>query len=790
MFKNYIKIAFRNLKKDKQFTFLNMLGLSAGIACTLLIYLWVHDELSYDKFFDNNNQIYQVMEHRKNSGSQGLTDESSGLLSDVIKVQESDVKYAAAVAPPDWFQKSTLTVGDKSIRAKGQYVGKDYFKIFSFKMISGDRYKVLDAKTSIVISEDLAKRLFNTTDNIIGKGIRVQQDKMVFVSGVYQLPVHSSQQFDFAQPFDYLAEDVPGQNWVKSWGGGGPHNFIMLKEGTDINAFNKRIANLVTRNTGDTARTPFAMCFSDNYLQNTFNHGSRVGGRAEYVKLFSLVALFILIIACINFMNLSTARASGRMKEVGIKKVIGAERSQLIIQFLSESTLMAFITTALAVGIAWLLLPQFNQLTGKVIQLDFTPSLIATLAGIALFTGIVSGSYPALYLSKFQPLAILKGKFNSSFSDLIARKGLVVFQFTISVMLIVAVLVVYRQINFIQSVNPGYSKENIIKFDTEGKLLGHEGEFADQLKNIPGVVNASYTTHNMVGRNFGTAGLSWDGRSSNKDVYFEGFFAGFNFVETMGMQMTAGRSFSKDFGADGNKVLVNETAVKTMNLKNPIGQNMKIFGGSFQIIGVLKDFHFESLHETVKPMFMLLRGQDNSGFRMMIRIKADHQQETIAQIQKAYESYNPGFPFTYNFLDEAYQKQYETEVRVSLLAEYFSGLAIIISCLGLFGLVAFTAQKRRKEIGIRKVVGASVKNITFMLTKDFLKLVFIAVLVALPVSWWLMSQWLNGFAYRTDISLIVFIVAVVSVIMITIITVSFQAVKAALVNPVKSLRSE
>ena len=788
MFKNYIKIAFRNLKKDKQFTFLNVLGLSAGIACTLLIYLWVHDELSYDKFFANNSQIYQVMEHRKNSGSQSLTDESSGLVSDVLKAQDGDmVEYAAAVAPPDWFQKSTLTVGDKNIKASGQYTGKDYFKIFSFKMIAGDRNSVLDAKTSIVISEDLAKRLFNTTQNIIGKGIKVQQDKVFFVSGVYELPVHSSQQFDFVQSFEYLG-DV--QDWVKTWNNKGPHNFVMLKKGADVDAFNKRIANLIRKNSSDTASTPFAMRFSDNYLKNTFNHGSRVGGREQYVGLFSLVAVIILVIACINFMNLSTAKASGRMKEVGIKKVIGAERSQLIIQFLTESTLLALFTTLLAIGIAWLLLPQFNELTGKDIQLNFDLSLVFTLIGITLFTGIVSGSYPALYLSKFKPLAILKGKFSASFSELIARKGLVVFQFTISVVLIVAVLVVYQQIQFIQSTNPGYNKANVVRFNSEGKLLGNEETFAASLRNIPGVLNASFTTHNMVGRNFGTAGLSWSGNTADQNVYFEGFSGGYNFVETMDMKMADGRPFSKNFGADSNKVLLNETAIKAMNLKDPVGKNVKISGGNFQIIGVVKDFHFESLHQVVVPAFILLAGGTNVWNKFMVRIKGDHQKETMAKIQHLYEAYNPGFPFTYNFLDEAYQKQYETETRVSTLSEYFSGLAILISCLGLFGLVAFTAQKRQKEIGIRKVVGASVNGIAVMLTKDFLKLVVIAVLIAFPLSWWMMSQWLNGFVYRISISPIVFLIACTTIILITVLTVSFQAIKAALANPVKSLRSE
>lgn len=789
MFKNYIKIAFRNLKKDKQFTFLNVLGLSAGIACALLIYLWVHDELSYDKFFANDDRVYQIMEHRKNSGSQGLTDESSGMVSYDLKVRSAAyVKYAASVAPADWYPKSTLTVGDKNIKASGQYAGKDYFNIFSFKLLAGDRSKLLGLKNSIVISADLANRLFGSTD-VVGRAIQVQHDKIFFVTGVYELPVHSSQQFDYVQSFDYLAEDVPGQGWVKTWGNGGPHNFVMLREGVDVDAFNRSIANLITKNTNDSNRAPFAMRFSANYLQNTFNHGSRVGGRGEYVRLFSIVAIFILIIACINFMNLSTAKASGRMKEIGIKKVIGAERIQLILQFLAESTLMAFVTTLVAVGIAWLLLPQFNQLTGKNIRLIFDAQLVITLIGIALFTGLLSGSYPALYLSKFKPLAILKGKYVASFADAVARKGLVVFQFAISVVLIVAVIVVYRQIQFIQSTDPGYNKDNIVRFDSEGKIQGNEESFEDQLKSIPGVVNASFTHHNLVGRNFGTAAVSWDG-NNQQNTYFEGFFSGYNFIETLDIKVAAGRSFVKGFGGDTNKVMLNETAVKVMGLKNAVGSNVKIFGQNFQVIGVVKDFHFESLHEQVKPSFIMLTEGASAWNKIIVRIKGSHQKETIAQIQQLYSSYNPGSPFIYSFLDAAYQKQYETETRISTLSEYFSVLAIIISCLGLFGLVAFTAQKRQKEIGIRKVIGASVNGLAIMLTRDFLKLVAIAVLIAFPLAWYMMSQWLNGFAYRISIGPFVFLIACGAVLLITVLTVSFQALKAALANPVKSLRSE
>jgi putative ABC transport system permease protein len=789
MIRNYFKIAWRNMVKDKQFTLLNVIGLSAGIACTLLIYLWVHDEVSYDKFFENDSQVYQVMERRLNSGNQGLSDESSGLVSEILKVQNPEVLYAAAVCPADWYQKFTLSAGDKNIKALGQYAGKDYFNIFSFKMLNGDKSNVLNAKNAIVISDELAKRLFNTSENAIGKAIKFQHERDFFVSGVFEkLPVHSSQKFDFVLSFDYLA-DV--QSWVKTWNNTGPHNFIMLKKGTDVDAFNKRIADVVKKNSGDTIRSLFAMQFSKNYLQNTFNHGARVGGRYEYVKLFSLIAIFILIIACINFMNLSTAKASGRMKEVGIKKVVGAERSQLIIQFLSESLLMAAFTMIVAIAIAWLLLPQFNLLTGKDIKFIFDLPLVLVLIGITLFTGLISGSYPALYLSKFKPLAILKGKFKSSLAELVARKGLVVFQFTLSVMLIVAVLVVYKQIQFIQATKPGYNKDNVIRFDSEGKLLGNEEDFTAALKTIPSVVSASFTQHNMVGRNFGSADLSWDGKNPHQDIYFEGFFGGYNFIETMGMQMASGRAFSKSFGAsDDNKIIINETAARAINLKDPIGKTIKWGNGPFQIIGVVKDFHFESLHDAVKPTFILLGQGVNPWFKIMIRLKGGQQKETIAQIQKMYESYNPGFPFTFNYLDEAYQKQYETETRVSVLAGYFSALAIIISCLGLFGLVAFTAQKRQKEIGIRKVIGASVNNIMVMLTKDFLRLVLISVLIAFPLSWWAMHNWLQSFVYRINMGPIVFLIAGASVITITILTVSFQAIKAAIANPVKSLRSE
>jgi putative ABC transport system permease protein len=789
MFKANLKIAWRNIIKDKQFTLLNVLGLSAGIACALLIFLWVNDEMSFDKFFTNNDRLYEVMEHRTGNGQTSISDESSGMVSKTLVLQVPEIEYASPLAPPFWFQKYLLSVGDKNIKASGQYAGKDYFNIFSFKLIDGKKNDVLKDKNSIVISDELANKLFGTTQNLIGKAIRFQQDTTFFVSGVFEkTPYHSSQQFDFVLSFDYLG-DV--QSWVKTWNNLGPHNYVLLKEGASVDAVNRKIAGFIRANSQDTSRSIFLSKFSNIYLQDSFDHGQQTGGKIAYVRLFSLIAIFILIIACINFMNLSTAKASRRMKEIGIKKVVGAERKQLIFQFLSESMLLTLFATVFAIVITLLLLPPFNQITGKEISLHFNPSIIISLIGIILFTGLLAGSYPALYLSKFTPLAILKGKLNTSVAEVVSRKGLVIFQFTLSSILIIAVLIVYQQIQFIQNTSPGYHKENIVKIDSEGKIQGTEETFIAELKKIPGVVNASFTFNNMVGRNFGNSGISWDGKDPNSDVYFEGFGIGYDFIETMGMKMQDGRSFSKSYGADSLKIILNEAAINVMHLKDPVGKTIRLFDNPLQIIGVVKDFHFESLHTVVKPSYMVLQREGaNPWFKIMTRIRSDNQQQTLAAIQHFYETYNPGFPFTFNFLDEAYKKQYDSEVRVSVLSKYFAGLAIIISCLGLFGLAAFTAQKRRKEIGIRKVIGASVSNITAMLSKDFLMLVSISLIIACPVSWWLMNSWLQGFAYRINIRPFVFFITGISVIVMTLITISFQSIKAAMANPVKSLRTE
>ncbi|HTQ66186.1 MAG TPA: ABC transporter permease [Puia sp.] len=786
MFKTNLKIAWRNLIKDKQFTLLNVLGLSAGLACTLLIFLWVSDELSFDRFFANGGRLFKLMEQRINNGDINYSEESSGELSDAVKRAIPEVEYASAVAPPGWFPQITLSANDKNIKASGQYAEKDYFNIFSFALIDGNRNNVLANKNSIVLSDELAKKIFGTTDNVLGKAVSFNHDTTFFVSGVFKkMPANSSQQFDFVLSFDYFRTV---QDWVTKWGNTGPLNYILLKPNSNLNAFNSKVKDIITKNhPDDTTRKVVAMKFSDIYLHNNYNGNSQSGARIEYINLFSMLALFVLVIACINFMNLSTAKAARRFKEVGIKKVVGAGRKQLILQFLTESFLLTAFAMLIAVLIAILLLPAFNQMTGKSIVLHFTWQMITGIIAIASITGFVAGSYPAFYLSKFNPLTILKGKLNTSTTELLSRKGLVVFQFTLSTILIIAVFIIYQQVQFIQNTNPGYTKDNILRIAAEGNLLAKQNAFVSELKNIHGINNVSVTNHRMVGHNFATGGLEWPGEDPNADVMFEGFGVGYDFIETMGMHIKEGRSFSKNYGADSTNIILNETAINAMHLKNPVGQTIKMFGHPAQIIGVVKDFHFESMHDAIKPAYLSLAPQ---GTTIVASIKADHQQATISAIENLYESFNRGFPFTFNFLDEAYQQQYESETRVSTLSKYFAGLAIIISCLGLFGLAAFTAQKRRKEIGIRKVIGASVTNITTMLSVDFLKLICMSLLLAFPLSWWLMHNWLQSFAYRIHISAVVFAVAGIIVLLITIITISFQSIKAAMANPVKSLRTE
>ena len=784
MLRHNLLLSLRSFKKYRNSFFINLIGLSTGLACTMLIYLWVNDELNVDKFHEKDNRLYQVMEHQQYAEEIMTTISTPGILSEALVEEFPEFEHAATTA---WISSNTLSVEDLNIKAEGHHVGKDYFNIFSYRLIEGHPDHVLEDKNSIVISEELAHRLFNTTENVIGRQVEYQHEKSFQVSGVFEnVPAGSSHQFDYALSFEQFKDE---NKWVLEWGNNGPRTYATLREGSDPELVSKKIADFIKSKDEQSNVTLFLKPYSERYLYGRYDNGVQSGGRIEYVRLFSIIAVFILIIACINFMNLSTARASRRSREVGIKKAVGAQQRSLILQYIGESMLMTFLSLIIAVVIVLLFLPKFNEITNKQIIMQFGVGQVVLFLSMGLITGLVSGSYPAMYLSGFRPVAVLKGEIRGSLGELWARRGLVIFQFTLSILLIVSVLVVFKQIQYVQTQNLGYDKDNVVYFPIEGKVEERLETFLSELKNIPGIVNASSISHGMVGRQSNTSGLDWEGKNPDDRILFENVSVNYDMLETLDIKMKEGRPFSRDFSTDTTKIILNEAAIRVMGLKDPIGKVIRLWDEyDMEIIGVAKDFHFQSLHEVINPLFFRIR-PDNT-WNVMARIEAGREKETLDGMQDFYRSFNPGFDFDYQFLDERYQRQYRAEQRVASLSRYFAGFAILISCLGLFGLAAFTAQRRLKEIGIRKVLGSSVSNIVFLLSKDFTLLVFISMLIALPGSYFLLRNWLERFAFRIDLELWFFLGAGLIALIIAWLTVGSQALRAANVNPTECLKDE
>lgn len=785
MIRNYLKVAWRHLLKNPRFTMLNLTGLSTGLACTLLIYLWVHDEQSFDHFHRNDRQLFQVMENTTHEKGIETSAGTPALLAATLPATMPEVAYAAVSTPPNWFPKVQLLAGNKNGKAAGIFAGKDYLRVFTYPLLQGNNQQVLANKNGIVISAKLARELFLSPANAVGKSITWQIDvnkKTSIVTGVFsEIPANSSTQFDFILPFDDFREIMK----ITSLEPQGPFlTYLVMKDGANIPAFNAKLSSFMTSLTkGATApRQLFLQRYSDNYLYGNYENGVAAGGRISYVQLFSLIALFIIIIAGINFVNLSTAKASGRMKEMGIRKAIGANRATLVLQYLGESMLLTFLSLVVALIMVILFLPHFNQLTGKTLPLSFNPTMVLAVLAITLLTGLLAGSYPALYLSGFSPLSVLKGKIPTATGQLMARKGLVIFQFTLSVLFMVAVITVYRQIAYVQSKSPGYDKDNIVYFDVEGKVAGNTPAFLAALKRIPGVVNAS----GMVGNVLGAPGMgyTWKGRGRVETILCRPFMVNYDMIETLGMEMAAGRPFSRDFGTDNTKIIFNEAAIKAMGIEDPVGKVIEFNGEQLEIAGVVKNFHFQSLHEAIKPLFMRLDMQNST---VMVKIKAGQTKTVLSRLEAFYNACNPGFTFDCKFLDDDYQAQYVAEKRVAALSKYFTALAVLISCLGLFGLATFTADTRRKEISIRKVLGATVTNVVMMLSREFFRAVAVAIVIGLPLAWYCMDYWLHSFAYHIRLGVDVFLLVGVVMLLITLLTVSVQAIRAAMENPVKSL---
>jgi len=669
-------------------------------------------------------------------------------------------------------------------------VQKDFLKMFSFKLAKGDPATALQNPDGIVLSKKLADKYFKGQDPI-GKIIRIDNKENVTVTGVLEeIPEASSLKFDYLLNYYLWFKE---NDWAKEWGNNGPRCFVMLAPGVSVDKVNAKIKNYLKTKEKESNIELFLQNYGDSYLYSNWEGGKLLGGRIDYVRIFSLVAIIILLIACINFMNLATARSLKRAREIGVRKVIGAGKRQLIGQFLGESFLVTFLAICLSLILVFFLLPSFNLLTEKKLSLDFAnPSFWMIMLGLLVITGFVAGSYPALFMSSLRPIVVLKGSLKFKPAATYFRKGLVVFQFALSIILILGMIVVYRQIDFINNKNLGFAREDLLFMPLEGELGKTFPTFKEELSKQPGILSVTSAGSSPLEVGSSTQGVRWPGKDTTKLILFANNPVTYDYIKTMGIKLVAGRDFGRDYGLDTNNYLINEATARKIGYKDPVGKELTMWGDKGTIIGLMKDFHHNSLHVPIEPLIIRLQKPSwgNNWGSIIVRTKAGQSKQAIASMEKTWKQFNPGFPFQYFFTDDEIAKTYKAENTVSKLSRYFAFLAIFISCLGLFGLVTFTAEQRTKEIGIRKVLGASVTGIIQMLSTDFLKLVLLASLIAFPIAWWAMDNWLADYAYKVDIGWWIFPIAGITAMLIALLTVSFQAIKAAFANPVTALRSE
>ncbi len=810
MIKNYLKIAVRNLWKNKGFTFINIAGLAIGLASFIMIALYVVDELSYDRFYPNAERIYRVDADIKFGGNQLNLCVSSDPMGPTLKKDYPQVEEYTRIYSSE---------GDKLVRKGNDYLDETkivyadstFFRIFPQTVLSGDTKTALYEPNTVVISETAAKKYFSTTD-ATGETLEIDKKPFKVTAVIKDMPLNSHFHFDFIMSMrnaEYGFGNYLSNNF---------YTYILLKPGIDYHVFDKNFPAIINKYILPQAKQFMNINSMDDFkkagnqldyfltpLTNIHLKSNRfpeleANGNIQYIYIFGAVALFILLIACINFMNLSTARSANRAKEIGIRKVLGTERKDLVTQFLTESTFMAIISMALAITIASLTLPLFNSIASKSLNIEnlFSSSFLPFLVALPFVVGLLAGSYPALFLSKFKPVVVLKGKIDAGLKKSVLRSGLVVFQFFTSIVLIIATVIVYKQLNYIQTTDLGFNKNHVLIIDGAGALAKNDEIFKNEVLDLPGVTSATMSGYLPVSSSRSDDSYSKDAvMDSRNALSMQSWPVDYDYIKTMGMQIVKGRNFSKYFGSDSSAFILNETAARVLGYDDPIGK--KIYSSftdpssgksalkSYIIIGVVKDFHFESLRQNIFPLGLRLGHNNNI---ISFRISTSNVRSLISQVENKWKTLAPGMPFSYRFMDEAFTNMYRSEQRVGKIAITFSILVILIACLGLFGLVTYMAERRTKEIGVRKVLGASVTNIITMLSKDFLILVVIAFVIAVPVSWWAMHKWLQDFAYRIHIGWWIFPVAGLLALLIALITVSFQAIKAAIANPVKSLRTE
>ncbi len=786
MLKNYFKILIRNLYKRPLFSVINVTGLALGLSCGIFILLWASDEMKYDAFHKNGKQLYRVMENQYyTDGVPQTTQSTPGVLAEALKEEVPGIELASQMT---WEIQELITVGKESHKEGGRYVQPDFMEMFTYPLIKGNMSTVLSKPTSIVISEKMAKRYFDNNDPI-GKVVLINSKDEYEVTGVLQdIPRNSSIRFEFLLPYEQWLKN---NEWAKSWENTGPRTIVMLQEGS-IKEIETKIKDFVKHRLPDPGNGNVELIlqpYTEMYLHSEFKNGKSDGGRIDYVKSFSIVAIVVLVIACINFMNMATAQSLRRAREIGIRKVNGAARKGLITQFLSEAILFSFIALFFALQLVQLLLPVFRLMTDKEIYLPYSdPSFLATLTGITLLTGIVAGSYPAFFLSSFNIINVLKGTLKFNAGSISIRKGLVVFQFCLTILLIFCTLVVYRQMDYIKSKNLGFDRENLILVNLEGDLNQKMEMLINETSKVRGIKSATVSTTSPLQSGNSTTAVDWPGKLPDEKILFTQMAVGYDYCKTIGIEVIEGRDFSRDFVSDSSAYVINEETARRMQMENPVGQTITFWSRPGKIVGLVKDYHLNSLHNPIEPVILHLNPQWSN--LMIARTEPGMTTQAVEGLNELTTQLNPAYPFEYHFVNETFEKQYRSETTVGALANYFSFLAIFISCLGLLGLVIFTAEQRTKEIGVRKVLGASVGNILFLISKDFVVLVIIAFTLSTPLAWYLMDSWLHNYAYHINIGWQVFALAGLVSVFIAMLTVSFQSIKAAVANPVDSLRSE
>lgn len=788
MYKNYIITAWRNLIRNKSFSTINIAGLSLGLTCSILIGLWVNDELNIDAFHEDIDRMYVVTSVEYSGAEVNGSYDTPGLLAEELPKVFPEVEFASSFA---WTQYYTLAVGDKKMKLPGNFAGEQYFKIFSHPLLAGSKDNLLKTPESIVISRKTAISFFGSPEEALHKTIRFETYKDLKITGVFEdLGDNVSDKFEYLLSWALVLEREP---WMKDWHNSGPTTFLKLQKHASAADLDSKLRSFLKnydkdysqRNRLELGLQPFA----ESYLHSNFKNGEIAGGRIEYVNLFKAVAIFILAIACINFMNLSTARAMKRAKEIGVRKAIGALRFTLAGQFTIEAFLFTVIAVFLAIVLVTVLLPSFNILTEKNIASPLqNQSFWLGIGALTLFTGALAGSYPSFVLSSFKPASVLKAGMKLNSSSGVFRKGLVVFQFVLSMIFIVGMIVVTRQVDFIQNSNIGYQKNNLIYLPISGEIAPKFEAFKEEALRHKGILNVSKSSYRPVDIGNTTGSVEWVGKDPSSRPTFTQTEVGYDFLEAMRAELVAGRDFSRDF-EDSKNFIINETALKTIGYKDPIGMPLEFWGVKGTIVGVVKDFHFKSIHVPITPLVLRAAKEKMWGW-VLVRTDPQATAEALSALETLHSQYSPDVPFAHQFADEEYGALYKSEQVVKQLSRYFAGLAIFISCMGLLGLVIFTSEQRRKEVSIRKVLGANVSQIVTLLSKDFMRLVFAATLIASPVAYYIVQQWLEGFQYKVDIEWWMFAVGAAGAVVMALATVIVQAIKAAMTNPVDSLKIE